>query len=104
MLLVYEPPVVASVWMKNTHLSLDILFIDAQGIITAIVPQTVPESLTPISSQKPVRAVLEIKGGSAARNGIQPGDRVIHPLFPEAGKQAQTLPRPDTKNGDRTRR
>jgi uncharacterized protein len=70
-----------SMWMKNTFIPLDMLFITRDGTIIAIAADTVPQSLDIISSGRPVRAVLEIKGGEAARQGIVPGARAIHPLF-----------------------
>jgi uncharacterized protein len=66
-----------SFWMKDTVLSLDILFIRSDGTISTIAAQTVPLSTTPIRSTEPVRAVLEISGGRARELGIRPGDRVL---------------------------
>ncbi len=71
----------ASMWMKNTFIPLDMLFIKADGEIESIAARTVPHSLESISSRGPVRGVLELNGGTAARLGIRPGDRVEHPLF-----------------------
>ena len=68
-------------WMKNTLIPLDMLFIDKTGRIVRTVERAVPESLTPISSGEPVRAVLEVNSGTASRLEIQPGDVVIHPIF-----------------------
>lgn len=68
-------------WMKNTPLSLDMLFIDAGGIIRRIAAETRPFSTEIVRSGGPVRAVLEIRGGLAAELGIEPGDRVAHPIF-----------------------
>lgn len=70
-----------SMWMKNTFIPLDMLFITRDGAVVTIAHDTVPQSLDSISSGRPVRAVLEIRGGEAARQGIVPGARVIHPLF-----------------------
>ena len=70
-----------AMWMKNTLVPLDILFISADGRVVNIAADTVPGSLTSIPSSGPVRAVLEINAGTAARLGIVPGDRVIHPIF-----------------------
>ena len=72
---------IASMWMKNTPLSLDMLFIRADGTISSIAEETVPFSRVPILSREPVIAVLEIRGGVSARLGIAAGDRVIHALF-----------------------
>jgi uncharacterized membrane protein (UPF0127 family) len=74
-----EMPV--SFWMKNTLIPLDMLFIAADGTIKHIHPNALPLTTDPIPSQFPVRAVLEINGGSAALLGIKPGDKVKHPTF-----------------------
>lgn len=75
-----------NMWMKNTYIPLDMLFIGAEGQVLKIVANTKPQSEVIISSDTPARAVLELKGGSAKRLGIQVGDRVMHPSFmaPEA--------------------
>jgi hypothetical protein len=70
-----------AMWMKNTLIPLDMLFVDARGSITHIARWTTPLSLETISSHGPARAVIEIKGGRAAQLGIAPGDTVIHPTF-----------------------
>jgi hypothetical protein len=77
-----EMPV--SFWMKNTLIPLDMLFIAADGTIKHIQANAVPQTTDPIPSQFPVRAVLEINGGSAALLGIKPGDKVKHPIFGNA--------------------
>ena len=76
MIFPYDPPQVASFWMKNTLIPLDMIFIGADGRIAHIGANTVPLSLDPVSSNGPVAAVLEIAGGRAAELGIQVGDRV----------------------------
>lgn len=68
-------------WMKNTLISLDMIFIDNSGIITQISPNTVPESLDIIPSKKDTRAVLEVAAGTASRLHMIPGDKVIYPIF-----------------------
>jgi uncharacterized membrane protein (UPF0127 family) len=73
-----------SMWMRNTILSLDMLFIGEDGQIKGIAANTVPYSETVISSPGPVRAVLELNAGSAERLRITTGDRVRHPIFEEA--------------------
>ena len=70
-----------SMWMKNTFLPLDMLFIAADGRITRIAARTVPQSLATISSEGPALAVLELNAGTAERLGIKPGDRVEHAAF-----------------------
>jgi uncharacterized membrane protein (UPF0127 family) len=81
MLFDFGRPQVASMWMRNTYVPLDMLFIDESGRITQIASDTQPLSDTVIASRAPVRAVLELRGGVSAKLGIEPGDRVIHPLF-----------------------
>jgi uncharacterized protein len=70
-----------AMWMKNTLIPLDMLFVDARGTISHIARWTTPLSLETISSRGPARAVIEIKGGRAEQLGIAPGDRVIHSTF-----------------------
>jgi uncharacterized membrane protein (UPF0127 family) len=70
-----------SFWMKDTYVSLDIIFIRADGRIRRIAANTTPLSERLIPSGGPVRAVLEVRAGTAARLGIVPGDRVVHPIF-----------------------
>ncbi len=70
-----------AMWMKNTLIPLDMLFVAADGVIVNIAQRTVPHSLTAIPSAQPVRFVLEVPGGTTARLGIKPGDKLIHPLF-----------------------
>lgn len=74
-----------TMWMANTYLALDMLFIRADGRIRRIEADTVPLSRTLIGSGGPVRAVLELPAGTADRLGIQPGDRVLHPRFEPDG-------------------
>jgi uncharacterized protein len=81
MLFVYRPARQVVMWMKNTVIPLDMLFIAEDGEIVKIVERTVPFSLTNISSDRSVGGVLEINGGTANRLGIRPGDRVVHPAF-----------------------
>jgi uncharacterized membrane protein (UPF0127 family) len=66
-----------TMWMKNTYLSLDMLFLDAQGRIDYIAPRTTPLSLDLIQAPRPVSAVLELKGGVAERLDIHMGDQVL---------------------------
>jgi uncharacterized protein len=70
-----------SMWMQNTYLPLDMLFIRADGTIARIAANTEPLSTRTIPSGEPVLAVLELNAGTAAKLGIKPGDRVEHPLF-----------------------
>lgn len=68
-------------WMKNTYIPLDMLFIRSDGTIARIATMTTPLSTETIPSGEPVRAVVEIAGGSAQKLGIAPGDRVAHHIF-----------------------
>jgi len=70
-----------AMYMKNTLIPLDMIFIKEDGTIEMIARNAVPGSLRTISPGIPVRSVLEINGGKAAELGIQPGDTVIHPIF-----------------------
>jgi uncharacterized protein len=81
MLFDYKEPTVATMWMRNTLIPLDMLFVDAQGRIVNIHQRAVPQSLDLIAAAAPVRAVIELNGGTAARLSIEPGDRVVHPIF-----------------------
>ena len=77
MIFVYQPPQHVSMWMKNTLLSLDMLFVDRRGCIVTIEERAVPRSLATIDSRKPVVLVVELKGGTVADQGIAVGDRVL---------------------------
>jgi uncharacterized protein len=70
-----------SFWMKNTYVSLDMIFIRGDGRILRIAENTVPESERLVPSGGPVRAVLEVVAGTAKKFGIQPGDRVASPIL-----------------------
>ncbi len=82
MLFLYPRTQRISMWMKNTFIPLDMLFIRADGRIATIVENATPQSLETIDSGEPVAAVLEVKGGRSAALGIRRGDQVIHPAFP----------------------
>lgn len=81
MLFIYDQPQPVAMWMKNTFIPLDMLFIDKNGVIIDIAERTVPQSTAIISPGVPARAVLEVNGGTAARLGLRRGDRVIYPAF-----------------------
>ncbi len=70
-----------SMWMRNTYIPLDMLFINSDGTIRRIAENTTPLSERTIPSGGPVRGVLEVIGGTAKKLGIAPGDRVAHPIF-----------------------
>ena len=81
MLFVYAQTQEIAMWMKNTFVSLDMLFISAEGEVVRIAERTEPLSLTTIRSGSPVKGVLEVVAGTVARLGIRPGDRILHPAF-----------------------
>jgi uncharacterized membrane protein (UPF0127 family) len=81
MLFIYGRTQPVAMWMKNTFIPLDMLFIKPDGRIVRIAERTVPKSTQAIPSGEPVRAVLELRGGTADRLGIEVGDRVRHPVF-----------------------
>lgn len=70
-----------AMWMLNTPIPLDMLFIDAAGWVVRVAERTTPYSLDVIESGQPVRAVLEIAGGTAERLAVRKGSRILHPLF-----------------------
>jgi uncharacterized membrane protein (UPF0127 family) len=84
MLFDFQQDASVSMWMKNTFIPLDMVFITADGTVVKVAADTVPQSLETIPSGRPIRAVLEIKGGEAARQGIAAGDHVRHPVFKNA--------------------
>ena len=81
MLFDFTPEQNVSMWMKNTYISLDMIFIRADGRILRIAENTTPESEAIIPAGGLVRGVLEVIAGTAKKYGIAPGDRVGHPLF-----------------------
>lgn len=81
MLFDFAPEQNISMWMKNTFIPLDMIFIRGDGRILRIAENTEPQSLKTIPSGGPARAVLEVIAGTAKKFGIAPGDRVAHPLF-----------------------
>ncbi|MEQ8196287.1 MAG: DUF192 domain-containing protein [Rhodospirillales bacterium] len=72
---------IITMWMKNTFIPLDMIFIAADGRIVHIARNTEPFSLETIRSPVPASAVLELMAGAARRLGIEPGDRVEHGIF-----------------------
>jgi uncharacterized membrane protein (UPF0127 family) len=83
MLFLYKTSQPVSMWMYQTLIPLDMLFIAADGRVVNIHERAVPGSTESISSAGPVRAVLELNGGTVSRLKLKPGDRVVHP---EIGK------------------
>jgi uncharacterized membrane protein (UPF0127 family) len=81
MLFFYKPPREITMWMRNTYIPLDMVFIRKDGTVHRIEARTEPLSETIISSHGDTVACLELAGGEAARLGLEPGDKVEHPLF-----------------------
>lgn len=81
MLFDFKPDQDVSMWMRNTYIPLDMLFINGDGTIRRIAESTEPLSEKTIPSGGPVRGVLEVIGGTAKKLGIKAGDKVAHPLF-----------------------
>jgi uncharacterized protein len=81
MLFPYKPPQEVDMWMRNTYIPLDMVFIRADGIVHRIEARAEPLSEAIIGSHGPVAAVLELAGGAAERFGLKPGDRVLHKHF-----------------------
>ena len=81
MLFIYPDPRRVSFWMQNTFVSLDIIFIDSDGRVLRVEKATEPLSTRSIRSGGPVIGVLEVVAGTAERIGLEPGDRILHPLL-----------------------
>ena len=81
MLFDFGQPREASMWMKNTLIPLDMLFMDTDGTVLAIARNAEPKSTRIINPGFRVKGVLELNGGASERLGIVPGDTVIHPMF-----------------------
>lgn len=79
MIFIYEPPDYVAMWMKNTLLPLDMLFVDRDGCVIRIKERARPGSLDTIESGGHVALVVELNGGTAAARGIRAGDRVVRP-------------------------
>ncbi|KZD05863.1 DUF192 domain-containing protein [Oceanibaculum pacificum] len=81
MLFLYEPPQEIAMWMKNTVIPLDMIFVDESGAVTGVAERTIPFSTQTIESPGLARAVLELNAGTAERLNIAPGARLIHQAF-----------------------
>lgn len=86
MLFVFDAPQVAAFWMKNTHVALDLVFINSDGVVVNVARDAEPMSLDPIESAGPILAVLELEAGTTRRIGLSAGGRIVHPVF--AGEHA----------------
>lgn len=84
MLFPYEAPQEVTMWMRNTFIPLDMVFIRADGVVHRIEARTEPLSERTIASRGPVTAVLELAGGVAEKLGLRPGDHILHPHFKPA--------------------
>lgn len=82
MLFDFGTPQRVTMWMLNTYIPLDMLFLDDEGRVVAIAKNTVPLSLDRIGIEDPVRAVLEVPAGVADRLNVRAGNRVCHPIYP----------------------
>ena len=83
MLFYYDTPQEITMWMRNTYIPLDMVFIRADGRVHRIEPWTVPLSEEIVASRGDVTACLELAGGAAERLGLKIGDRIEYPLFGE---------------------
>lgn len=79
MIFLYDPPQATSMWMRNTFIPLDIVFITEQGTVLRIEANTEPFSTDIINSGGETAAVLELNAGEAGKVGLKPGDRVVFP-------------------------
>ncbi len=79
MIFLYEPPQYVAMWMKNTFLPLDMLFVDARGCVVGVKERATPHSLATIESGGPVAVVVELNAGTVAARGIRRGDRLLRP-------------------------
>ncbi len=93
MIFSFAPGQQPAMWMRNTLIPLDMVFLDAEGQVVHISADAVPHSLSTIASPVPARSVLEINGGLAAELGLATGDRVVHAWFDSGWPEALADPR-----------
>jgi hypothetical protein len=79
MLFIYPKNQIIKMWMKNTLIPLDMLFINENGKIIEIIKMTIPKDLTPVGPEVNLKGVLEINGGLTSYLNINKGDFIIHP-------------------------
>ena len=94
MLFLYRGAQEVTMWMKDTYVSLDMIFIKADGEVHRVEARTEPRSKSTIPSRGKVVAVLELAAGSAERLGLKPGDRVVHPAFERHASAEAGCPHP----------
>lgn len=95
MLFLFERSQYVGFWMKDTYLSLDVIFIRADGVVVNVAENTRPLTIDLIPSAAPVKAVLELLAGTSARIGLAAGDRVLHPALAGSVGSSPEIP-PDT--------
>tara|TARA_R110002049_G_scaffold23545_3_gene83373 strand:+ start:94924 stop:95385 length:462 start_codon:yes stop_codon:yes gene_type:complete len=81
MLFIYDSPRRLSFWMRDTLIPLDMLFVDARGVVQYIHHRAVPLDESPIPGGDDLLSVLEINGGMSERLGITVGTQLRHPAF-----------------------
>ena len=81
MLFSYSQSQILSMWMKNTHVPLDMWFVDDRGQIQKVATHTIPHSLDSIQSDTPVRAVIEVNAGLSSLLGVTKGAVIDHQVF-----------------------
>ncbi|HEU0117005.1 MAG TPA: DUF192 domain-containing protein [Alphaproteobacteria bacterium] len=81
MIFIYNPPQQVSMWMKDTYIPLDMLYVRADGTIEKIITEAQPLNYTPLSSDEPVHGVIELNAGEVAREGLKKGDKIVFPGF-----------------------
>ncbi len=81
MIFLHASPRELTMWMRNTYIPLDMVFIRADGRVHRIEAKTQPMSEAVIASKGEVTAVLELAGGAAERLGLKPGDTIVHRHF-----------------------
>jgi uncharacterized membrane protein (UPF0127 family) len=81
MIFEFDEPKIATIWMKNTSIPLDILFVRSNGKILKIEHSHKPYTLRSASSEAVIAGVVELKGGESKARGIRPGDTIKHPFF-----------------------
>lgn len=81
MLFLFDREQIVAMWMKNTYIPLDMVFVGRDGRVVSIAADAEPMSEAVVSSGGPASAVVELNAGAAVRMGLKPGDRVRHPAL-----------------------